>query len=70
MLTVINVKKVNFYREVDFMKKIILVVIAGAMLLSNVAFATTKTSDKNISKSHAVSSTSQFHLQINNPGGW
>jgi hypothetical protein len=52
------------------MKKIILVVIAGAMLLSNVAFATTKTSDKNISKSHAVSSTSQFHLQVNNPGGW
>jgi uncharacterized low-complexity protein len=52
------------------MKKIILAAIAGAMLLSNVAFATTQTSDENIVKNHTVSSSSQIRLQINDPYGW
>jgi len=52
------------------MKKIILVAIAGTMLLSNVAFASTKTTHANTSKNSAVSSVSQnnvYHLNTQDP---
>jgi hypothetical protein len=52
------------------MKKIILAVIAGTMLLSNVAFAADKNTNTTTIKNHVVSSASLIHLQVNNPHGW
>jgi len=52
------------------MKKIILSVIAGTMLLSNVAFASTKMADTNSTKTKSVSTVQQnntFHLDTTDP---
>ncbi|OOM75421.1 hypothetical protein CLPUN_32320 [Clostridium puniceum] len=52
------------------MKKILIAVIATSMLLTNAAFAASKTTNNDTSKNKSLSSASQFQLQINNPGGW
>jgi len=52
------------------MKKFILVAIAGVMLLSNVAFASTKTTNVTNDKSYTVPSSATISLQSENPGGW
>ena len=52
------------------MKKIILGVIATSMLLTNVAFASTKTSHTNSTKNSTVSSVNQnnvYHLYSQDP---
>jgi hypothetical protein len=51
----------------EFMKKIIL---AGIMLLSNVAFASTKTADANSTKTESVFTVHQqnvIHVDITDP---
>lgn len=52
------------------MKKIVLAVIAGTMILSNVAFASTKTTHANASKNSAASNVSAnnvYHLNTTDP---
>ena len=52
------------------MKKILLTVIATTMLLSNVAFASTKTTHANSTKNSTVSSVKQnnvYHLDTLDP---
>lgn len=52
------------------MKKVILTVIATSMLLSNVAFASTKTTNANTGKNSTVSSIKQnsmYHLNSTDP---
>ncbi|AGF59420.1 competence protein ComGC [Clostridium saccharoperbutylacetonicum] len=52
------------------MKKIILAVIATSMLLTNVAFASTKTTHTNTGKNTTVSSVKQnsmYHLNTTDP---
>jgi len=52
------------------MKKILLTVIATTMLLSNVAFASTKTTHANNTKNSTVSSVKQnnvYHLNTQDP---
>lgn len=52
------------------MKKIVLAVIAVTMLLSNVAFASTKTTPTNTGKESTVSSVKQntmYHLNSTDP---
>jgi hypothetical protein len=52
------------------MKKIALSVIAATMLLSNVAFAATKTSDTNTVQNSTVSSATQnnvYHVDSTDP---
>lgn len=44
------------------MKKIILAVLAGTMLLSNVAFASTKTTDVNSNETKSVSTVDQYNV--------
>jgi hypothetical protein len=54
----------------DFMKKIILAVIATSMLLTNVAFASTKTTHTNTGKNNTVSSVKQnnvYHVNSTDP---
>jgi len=54
----------------EFMKKIILAVIAGTMLLSNVAFASTKTTHTNTVKTTTVFSVKQnsmYYLNTTDP---
>jgi uncharacterized protein YxeA len=55
---------------VYFMKKIIVTVIAVAMVLSNVAFAADKNTNANTGKSYVASSLNRIHLQVNDPDGW
>lgn len=54
----------------DFMKKIILAVIASTMLLSSVAFASTKTTHNNTDKNKVVStihSNGWIHVETTDP---
>lgn len=51
------------------MKKFILVA-AGVMLLSNAAFATTKTTNVNKGEIYTVSSSAPITIQSDDPGGW
>lgn len=44
------------------MKKIILAVIAGTMLLSNIAFASTKTASANSTKTKSASTVHQHNV--------
>lgn len=60
----------SLYEGGEFMKKIILTVIATSMLLSNVAFASTKTTNTNTGKNSTVSSVKQnsmYHLNSTDP---
>jgi hypothetical protein len=53
-----------------FMKKIILAVIATSMLLTNVAFASTKTTHTNNTKNSTVSRLNQnnvYHVETQDP---
>lgn len=52
------------------MKKIILAAIAAVMLLSNVAFASTKTTNVTNGKSYTVTSSAPITIQSQNPVGW
>ena len=52
------------------MKKIILSAIAAVMLLSNVTFASTKTTNETNDKSYTVPSSATISVQSQNPGGW
>lgn len=49
----------SLYEGGEFMKKIILAVIATSMLLTNVAFASTKTTQTNTAKNKAGYTTQQ-----------
>jgi Ni/Co efflux regulator RcnB len=54
----------------NFMKKIILSLIAMSMLLTNVAFASTETTNMNTAKNSTVSSVNQYnviHLDTQDP---
>jgi len=55
------------------MKKIILAVITGTMLLSSSAFASTKSTDTTLDNSNIVSSSTQntiIHVNSQDPHGW
>ena len=54
----------------EFMKKIILLAVTASMLLTNVAFASTKTTHSNNTKNSTVSSANQknvYHLNTEDP---
>lgn len=60
----------SLYEGGEFMKKVILTVIATSMLLSNVVFASTKTTNMNTDKNSTVSSVKQnsmYHLNSTDP---
>ena len=60
----------SLYEGGEFMKKIILAVIATSMLLSNVAFASTKTTHMNTGENSTESSMKQnsmYNLNSTDP---
>ncbi|WP_185966809.1 hypothetical protein [Clostridium sp. HBUAS56017] len=52
------------------MKKKIITIIAGTILLLNVVFVVDKNTNANINKNHGVSSANQIRLQTDDPDGW
>lgn len=69
---IVNERMLTIYdfEEDDCMKKIILSAVAITMLLSNVAFASTRTSNANSAKIKAVSTVEQsnvIHLDTYDP---